>query len=136
MDNTATIVTDLDDVLTRRQKAKAEIDRLKMIVSACDGEILSALDSDYDEFTEWVREVRGEVKDYEARKFVWQHGNDTFIVYKRKGSKPRATISPEKLLKAGVPAHVIQSATTYGQPGKEGVAVRKITNGVDDSEEE
>jgi hypothetical protein len=129
-------MTDIGDVLIRRQHMKAELDRLKTLIAACDAEIAAALDAEDDEFTKWVMEVRGEVQDYEKRKFRWSDGKDNYIVYKRKGSEPRKTIVPEKLLAAGVPAHVIQAATTYGAPGKPGIAVRKLTGATDDSDED
>ena len=129
------MTVDVDDVLRRRMAAKAEIDRLKTIMSACDAEIMEALDADTDEFLNWVREVRGEVVEPEKRKIHWSDGQDNYVVFKREGSKPRKSINPSKLLQQGVRADVIANATEYGQPGKPSVSVRKVTGGMDDDEE-
>ena len=123
---TGVVTEALDDALTKRARAKAEIDRLKSLIAACDAEIMAALDAEDDEFTRWVMEVTGEVQDYEKRKIRWQNGNDIYVVSKRKGSEPRKSISPEKLLAAGVPAHVIQKATTLGKPGQPSISIRKL----------
>lgn len=124
---------DAEEALATRQMAKAEMDRLKLIIAACDASIMAVLDADEDAFVDWVREVRGEVQDVEKRRAVWTAPNgERYSVTKRKGAAPRSSISPEKLLQLGVPAHVIRAATTTGQPGRPGVSIRKIVNGFED----
>lgn len=128
-----------EDALSRRIAAKAEIDRLKAIVSACDAELINALDAEDDAFVQWAREIRGEIQSAEHRKVVWTDSNgERWTVSKRKGAEPRKTISPEKLLALGVPASLIQMATVTGNPGKPGVSVRRVlgyNTGEDDDEE-
>lgn len=126
-----------EDALARRLEAKAEIDRLKTIVAACDTVIMNALDSEDDIFMQWVREVRGEVESAEHRKLVWTDSSGSrWTVSKRKGKTPSKTIVPEKLLALGVPASVIQMATVTGQPGKPGVSIRRSLAGYNTEEDD
>ena len=127
---------ELNNALARRQAAKAEVDRLKTIIAACDAEVMAALDAEDDEFYRWVMEVRGEVQNPESRKIVWTDSTgERYTVSRRKGSEPRKSIAPEKLLKFGVPPHVIQAATVYGEPGKPGVSIRRVMTREEDDEE-
>lgn len=98
----------LDEAIRQRQAAKAEIKRLTVIAAQMDQIIDGALEVEGKEQVEWF------------------DGTDIWAVFRRKGSEPRKTISPEKLLDAGVPASVIQAATVYGAPGKPGIVVRKV----------
>lgn len=132
------LTMEAEDALSRRCAAKAELDRLKTLIAACDVEIMNALEADETEFMRWVREIRGEIHDHEQRKLVWVNPitGDKYTVSKRKGASPRKSVSPEKLLSLGVPAHVIQMATTYGEPGKPGVSIRKTLGDKFDEGEE
>ena len=127
---------ELNNALARRQAAKAEVDRLKTIIAACDAEVMAALEAEDDEFFRWVMEVRGEIQNVENRKIAWTDAaGERYTISKRKGSEPRRSIVPEKLLKLGVPPHVIQAATVYGEPGKPGVSIRKVMTREEDDEE-
>lgn len=94
----------IDVILDRRQKAIEAEKQCKLVVAHSDLKLGAILDLNGIKTVSW----RGE-----------------YIVSRRESSKPRRTISPEKLIELGVSPKIIEAASVYGLPGKLGITVRK-----------
>lgn len=93
-----------EEVLLRRQKAKDQMNKLKVTIAECDMQLGTTLDL-------------AEVKSVSCREYV---------VSRREASAPRKKINPTKLIELGVSPVTIMQATEVGSPGRLGIVVRKV----------
>src|SRR5512140_3543745 len=94
---------DFDKLLERRHTASESIKRMQAVVAECNVMLDAVLSLN------------------ETEKLQ----TNEFVVFRRKGSAPRKTLVPEKLLAKGVPASVIQECTVVGEGGRPSIVVKR-----------